>query len=66
MIADEEYKMVRFDKYCEKCKHLNDEEWKDPCHFCLSNPLNFESDVPVKFKEKDKKDDKQRKRISKS
>ena len=61
MIADEEYKIVHYEKYCERCEHLNDEDWKDSCHFCLSNPINFETDAPVNFKDKDKKNDGRRK-----
>ena len=55
MMDDTEYyKEVYFDKYCKNCIHAKCEDWKDPCHSCLSNPLNFASHKPINYEE-DKK-----------
>ena len=63
MIGD--LKEVRFDKYCPKCKHLNDQPDPDSdavyiCDECLENPgmedshkpLNFEEDSTIKTRKK--------------
>lgn len=49
------YKEVYYSEYCKDCKHKDLEEYKDPCHECLSNPINLYSNKPVKFEEKEKK-----------
>lgn len=46
----DERKEVYFDKYCEKCKYKDLKEAKDPCHECLSNPVNLYSHKPINFK----------------
>lgn len=48
----QDYKEVRFDEYCEKCKHKNTLEFKDPCNECLDHPVNVSS-KPIKFEEKE-------------
>jgi hypothetical protein len=45
-------KEVRFDLYCEKCKHNGRKESEEPCCECLEHPLNDASQKPVKFKER--------------
>lgn len=54
--ADDDYKEVRFDKYCSKCKYkdVDDTKGQPPCHECLSDPVNYGTEVPVKFKAKEK------------
>ena len=47
-----EYKEVEFWKYCEKCKHYEVEDVKDPCNDCLAEPMNLHSTKPVYFEEK--------------
>lgn len=47
-----EYKEVEFWKYCEKCKHYEVEDVKDPCNDCLDEPVNSHSTKPVYFEEK--------------
>lgn len=47
-----EYKEVEFWKYCEKCKHYEAEDVKDPCNDCLAEPVNLHSTKPVYFEEK--------------
>lgn len=47
-----EYKEVEFRKYCEKCKHYEVEDVKDPCNDCLDEPVNLHSTKPVYFEEK--------------
>lgn len=44
---------VRFDKYCETCKHKDLKESKDPCNECLDYGFNVESEKPVKYEPKD-------------
>lgn len=48
---DEEYREVRFDLYCETCKHKDKAEEEDPCVECLEEPLNQYTDKPVKWEE---------------
>lgn len=52
--ADNDYKEARFDIYCAKCEHkdVNDMKGKEPCNECLDNPVNYGTEVPVKFEEK--------------
>lgn len=47
-----EHKEVEFWKYCEKCKHYEVEDVKDPCNDCLDEPVNLHSTKPVYFEEK--------------
>lgn len=49
---EDDYKIVRFEEYCKKCKYekLKDEE--DPCNECLTSPVNLYSHKPVNFEEK--------------
>lgn len=53
MVYDE-YREVRFDKYCPKCKHMDIEEKNAPCCECLEEPTNLHTDKPVKYEEKEK------------
>lgn len=46
------YKEVRFDLYCEKCRHVKVAEDKEPCEECLNEPVNLHSHKPVRFDEK--------------
>ena len=48
------YKEVRFDQYCQKCKHCNKKEDEEPCYECLNNPVNLYSHKPINFEEKEK------------
>lgn len=50
-----EYKEVRFDLHCQKCKHEKVSEIDEPCYECLSNPVNPHSRKPVNFEEEKKK-----------
>ena len=49
---EDNYKIVHFDKYCDKCKHKDKEQDETPCDECLSEPANLNSHKPVKFEEK--------------
>lgn len=40
---------VRYDLYCPICKHRPDPQEEDPCHTCLSNPVQMFSIKPCKF-----------------
>ena len=46
-----ENKIVRFDIYCDKCKHKELDESLEPCNECLTCPVNYHSSKPVKFEE---------------
>lgn len=47
-----EFKEVRFDKYCKTCEYEKTKDVDDPCNECLENPANLHSQKPVNFKEK--------------
>ena len=49
---EHDYQEVYFDDFCEKCKYNNVKEIHDPCHECLSNPVNLYTHRPVKYEEK--------------
>lgn len=49
---EEQYKEVRFDYYCENCKHKNVADYEEPCHECLHEPVNLYSHRPTKYEEK--------------
>jgi hypothetical protein len=49
-------KIVDFEKYCKTCKYKDTKEFLDPCHDCLNNPTNVNSQKPVNYKEKEKKE----------
>lgn len=44
---------VDFDKYCKACKYKETPEAMDPCNECLDYGMNYETEKPVSFKEKD-------------
>ena len=49
---EHEYKKVRFDKYCEKCKYKDEDvTYGSTCDTCLSEPINLHSEKPVKWEE---------------
>jgi hypothetical protein len=51
VIADNEYKEVDFKTYCQKCKHKDLDDARDPCNECLENISNLGSSKPVRFAE---------------
>lgn len=46
-------KMVEFYKYCKKCKHEKLPDGEEPCNSCLTEPVNEDSVIPVKFEPKE-------------
>lgn len=49
-------KIVRFDIWCQHCKHYQDDE-SDPnskCWDCLDEPVNIDSKKPLYFEEETK------------
>ena len=50
-MMNNDYKEVRFNKYCEKCKHKDVKAYKEPCNECLEHGMNEGSEKPVNFKE---------------
>ena len=52
---DDRYKEVRFDKYCETCKHKDVKDIDEPCDGCLENTVNLYSEKPVNYTEKKEK-----------
>lgn len=47
-------KIVRFDIYCQTCKHFNKGPEQDPCYDCLGETVNTDSYKPVKWEEETK------------
>lgn len=50
----EDFKEVRFDLYCNDCKHNEVPEIESPCNECLEHPVNLRTHKPVNWKEMDK------------
>lgn len=50
MISKQE-REVYFNEYCNKCKHKDTEDVKDPCNACLDAPFNEYSHKPICFEE---------------
>lgn len=50
---DDNYKFVKFDEYCKKCKYADLSSTKDPCNTCLETGGRIGTEVPTEFKEKD-------------
>ena len=46
-------KIVDFE-YCKTCEHFKEKDFLDPCHECLNNPVNTNSQRPVNYKEAEK------------
>lgn len=48
-----DYKIVDYDKYCQSCKHYDEDESdpKCPCFRCLDEPANIDSHKPLYFEE---------------
>ena len=57
-MKDEGLREVKFNWYCQSCKHQNLKGSEQPCNTCLDHPLNYYTEKPVKY-EKEKKDVKQ-------
>lgn len=47
-------KIVRFDIWCPKCKHRNKAENEEPCYDCLQEPVNIDSQKPIKWEDRTK------------
>lgn len=47
-------KIVDF-QYCKTCEYKDTKDFLDPCHECLNNPVNTNSQRPVNYKEKTEK-----------
>ena len=45
--------IVRFDQWCDKCKHCELDDIHEPCNECLDNSINTNTMKPVMFEEKD-------------
>lgn len=53
MDIDSHLHMVDFNKYCSICKHFETQDHLDPCHWCLTEPVNVDSKKPVYWSESD-------------
>lgn len=53
MVVDSDLREVNFEKYCGICKYADCPEHEDPCFECLDNPLNYYTEKPVKWEEKE-------------
>lgn len=49
------YKEVYFETYCKTCKYKDRKEEQLPCCDCLEEPVNLQSNKPVKWEEKTRK-----------
>lgn len=49
MTTDGEYREVNFEKYCATCKNVDCPEHRNPCFECLDNPLNYCTEKPVNW-----------------
>lgn len=43
--------IVRFDKWCQKCKYSNNKENEEPCEECLTQGWNTSTTKPINFQE---------------
>ena len=50
MIGEEKTKFVDYFKYCTLCEYYDLPEYADPCHACLSEPVNYDSHKPTHYK----------------
>ena len=46
--------IVRFDEWCNRCKHKKTDEIDSPCNECLDEPVNTNTRQPVLFEDKNK------------
>lgn len=53
-MTDTNLKEVDFEKYCPLCVEADTDEVNDPCNECLDYGVNYETEKPVKYKEKTK------------
>lgn len=51
MCGDSELKEVRFDTWCQKCRHRNKNEAQDPCNECLEIGMREGSAKPENWEE---------------
>lgn len=54
IFMDEGYKEVRYDKFCEKCKHYdkeNADKYCEICEECLNEPARLYTEKPLRFEE---------------
>lgn len=51
---EEKFKIVPFEKYCDKCEYKDLSEKDDPCWSCLDDPYTLNG-IPREFKKKEKK-----------
>jgi len=49
---DNDLKEVRFDKYCESCKHWSDGKEIIYCDECLEESMRYGTEVPLKWEKK--------------
>ena len=47
----ENLKEVYYSEYCNKCKHYEESEAEDSCHYCLEEPARNETHKPLNFEE---------------
>ena len=47
-----QYKIVKYDVYCPKCKYEKLDERLDPCNECLDYGAREGTEIPMKFEKK--------------
>lgn len=45
------YQEVDYSNYCSSCKNADVDQAEEPCHSCLSEPINLYSCKPIAYKE---------------
>lgn len=53
-MAELNTKIVRYDKYCRRCKYWTTKETDDPCDECLTESVRLGTKKPLKFEAKGK------------
>ena len=51
MASDYDYKEVRYDKFCRKCKYWGYDDYESVCDECLDIPINLYSERPINYVE---------------
>ena len=48
-MGEDDFKEVRFDRFCYRCKHSKKDGHEDPCNECLEFGMREGSEEPTNF-----------------
>lgn len=51
MDDNEDYKEVRYERYCQTCKFKATKQYEEPCNKCLEEYTNLYTEKPVRWEE---------------